>query len=187
MLRSFIPIFRVHPERDSGCGENNNMPRISLEETGNKNLCAFLDMLAFSEIGPALLAVSDDGYNVIVGSTPSHPILFSDYSHHPMEFVKSVDSDAAGRYQILGRYAAAYARQLALPDFGPVSQDRIAIQLIHECHAAFPIQQGQFQAAVEACRSRWASLPGANYGQHENAIASLQDAFVKAGGTIGTA
>lgn len=163
------------------------MPRISLEQAGNKNLLAFLDMIAFSEIGPALLAVSEDGYNVIVGSTPAHPILFTDYSHHPMQYEASVNSDAAGRYQLMGRYAAAYARQLSLPDFGPVSQDKIAIQLIHECHAAFPIQQGQFQAAVESCRSRWASLPGAAYGQHENSIDALRTAYVNAGGVIGSA
>jgi hypothetical protein len=41
------------------------------------NLKAFLDMIAWSEIGPALLAKSDNGYNVCVGSTPEKPILLA--------------------------------------------------------------------------------------------------------------
>lgn len=147
---------------------------------------AFLDMIAMSEIGYALLhnPATDDGYKVIVGSTPAHPILFEDYSRHPGRHIEALNSDAAGRYQVLGRYAAAYARQLALPDFGPVSQDRIALQLIRECHAVSLIEQGQFAHAVNACKSRWASLPGAGYGQHENQINNLQMAYLSAGGNL---
>ena len=47
------------------------MPRITAQQAGGQNRCAFLDMLAASEIGAALLAETDDGYNVLVGSTPS--------------------------------------------------------------------------------------------------------------------
>lgn len=160
------------------------MSRIDATLAGGNNFCAFLDMIAYSEIGPALLKLSDDGYNVIVGSTPGHPMLFTDYSKHPMIHVTAVNSDAAGRYQVMGRYAAAYARQLALPDFGPVSQDRIALQLIHECHAEGFIRNGDFPHAVEACRSRWASLPGSGYGQHENTVDVLQMAYTRAGGAL---
>lgn len=151
---------------------------------GNLNVRAFLDMLAISEIGPALLAVSDNGYNVIVGSTPAHPILFTDYSKHPRQYQKAENSDAAGRYQFMGRYWDHYRVQLALPDFGPESQDIWAIQLIRECRALELIQDGKFPLAVEACRSRWASLPGAGYGQHENTLAALTDAYTQAGGEI---
>ena len=68
------------------------------------NESAFLDMIAWSEIGPALLAVSDNGYNVIVGSTPSNPNLFISYSDHPRKLVQlrpGLVSTAAGRYQLL--------------------------------------------------------------------------------------
>ena len=41
---------------------------------------AFLDMIAWSELGEELIDISDNGYNVIVGSTPSRPILFNDQS-----------------------------------------------------------------------------------------------------------
>ena len=103
---------------------------------GSKNVCAFLDMLADSEIGSALLALSDDGYNVLEGSTPQAPILFPvnpdgtpDYRQHPVVTLNSIEtSTAAGRYQIMQRYAEAYQAQLGLPDFGHLSQDLIAVQ-----------------------------------------------------------
>lgn len=37
------------------------------------NISAFLVMIAWSEIGPTLLEETDDGYNVLVGSTPGRP------------------------------------------------------------------------------------------------------------------
>lgn len=154
------------------------------------NLKAFLSMIAFSELGPELLAKSSNGYNVIVGSMPRRLDLFRDYSDHPRKLVslrikgRKVQSTAAGRYQILARYFDAYKRQLALPDFGPVSQDRIAIQMIRECGAIDDIEAGRFAIAARKCRSRWASLPGAGYGQHENNIDALQVAYVAAGGTV---
>jgi muramidase (phage lysozyme) len=148
------------------------------------NLQAFLDALAYSEIGPALLAVSDNGYNVLVGSTPAHPLLFHNYADHPNVFNAETNSDAAGRYQIMHRIWLAYKAQLNLPNFEPDSQDKIALQLIKECHALADIEAGNFAAAITKCRSRWASLPGAGYGQHEQKLADLQAAYVAAGGSV---
>lgn len=154
------------------------------------NLQAFLDAIAFAEIGPDLLALSDNGYNVIVGSTPRNPILFHDYSKHP-QLRQSVtmrgaiiSSDAAGRYQFMGRYWPHYKLQLSLPDFGPESQDRWAVQLIRECRALDDVETGHFQKAVAKCSSRWASFPGAGYGQPEKAMSSLENAYERAGGTF---
>lgn len=45
------------------------MARISAAEAGSPNHLAYLDMLAYTELGRDLLEKSDDGYNVIVGST----------------------------------------------------------------------------------------------------------------------
>lgn len=149
-----------------------------------ENLKAFLDMIAHSEIGPELLAVSDDGYNVIVGSTPSKPILFDDYSKHPRRYIPAMNSDAAGRYQFMGRYWDHYRVQLSLPDFGHDSQDRWAVCLINECRALKLIDEGKFDQAVHACRSRWASFPAAGYGQHENSLAALRTAYENAGGKL---
>lgn len=145
----------------------------------SRNLNAFLDTIALSEIGKALLALpeTDDGYMVIVGSTPSHPILMKTYRDHPRFYNRTCDSTAAGRYQILKRYFDAYAEQLDLEDFSPESQDEIAIQMIRECHALDEIEHGEIQKAITLCRSRWASLPGAGYDQHENHMGDLLLAF----------
>ena len=146
------------------------------------NLRAFLDMIAVSEIGKKLLAESDDGYNVLVGGT-----LFHGYADHPRTIVKlrpGLSSSAAGRYQILMRYFDVYKQRLELPDFSPASQDRIAVRMIEECRAMGDIEAGHFDDAVEKCRSRWASLPGAGYQQHENNINDLRAAFVQAGGKL---
>jgi muramidase (phage lysozyme) len=158
------------------------MPRISPDDAGGKNVGAFLDMLAWSEF-TSRVTNSDDGYNVIVGGQ-----LFSDYSDHPREKIWipkwKVVSTAAGRYQLLARYYDAYKRLLRLSDFTPVSQDRIAIQQIREQRAMADIRAGRFDDAVGKCRSIWASLPGAGYGQFEHDIAPLREQYLKAGGTI---
>lgn len=150
----------------------------------DKNIAAFLDMIAHSEIGPELLKVSDDGYNVIVGSTPKKPILFDSYASHPRRYQKAMNSDAAGRYQFMGRYWPHYKLQLNLPDFGPESQDRWAIHLIKECKALDAVRVGDFDHAVHLCRSRWASFPGAGYNQHEHKLDTLRMAYKQAGGVF---
>lgn len=160
------------------------MPRITPEQAGGKNICAFLDMIAHSEIGEGLLSITDDGYNVLVGSTPQSPLLFGSYSDHPHIHNEKLNSDAAGRYQVMGRYWPFYKKLLALPDFGPLSQDLYAIRQISESHALPLITAGHFADAVEKCAHIWASLPGAGYGQHENKLAVLQRSYVDAGGVV---
>lgn len=150
--------------------------------TISKNMKAFLDMIAVSEIGKDLLAVSDNGYNVIVGSTASHPKLFDDYSQHPKVRVPAMNSDAAGRYQFMGRYWEFYKNSLDLHDFGHDSQDKWAIQLIKECRAIDDVEAGRIETAILKCHSRWASFPGAGYGQHENKMDDLLSAYHAAQG-----
>lgn len=148
------------------------------------NLKAFLDTIAWSEIGAEMLAMpaTDNGYKVMVGSTPQHLLLIPSYATHPRIHNPHEDSDAAGRYQFMGKYWSTYKLQLSLPDFSPASQDMWAVQLIKECHALDDVLTGHFAIAVAKCKSRWASLPGANYHQHENSLVSLQGAYERAGG-----
>ena len=168
------------------------MPVITPERAGGKNRCAFLDMLAVSELGP-LLGVSDNGYNVIVGSIYSksgnHKLdLFTDYRNHPRKLVDlpklGIKSTAAGRYQILARFYDVYKVQLKLPDFSPLSQDLIALQLMRECRAFEPLDRGDIKTAITRCKSRWASLPGAGYNQNEHSMDYLVRAYTAAGGTV---
>jgi len=160
------------------------MPVITAAQAGGANRCAFLDAIANSEIGAALLAKTDNGYNVLVGSTPAHPLTFPNYAAHPDILNRTLNSTAAGRYQLLYRYWLSYSKMLNLPDFGPLSQDRIALQQIRECNALADIDAGNFAHAVALCSRIWASLPGSPYGQHTNAIALLQGYFTAAGGTL---
>lgn len=146
------------------------------------NLKAFLDTIAWSELGDKLLAVSDRGYNVCVGSTPSKPILFTSYATHPMKRCKELNSDAAGRYQFMGRYWSHYRGQLGLTDFSPAAQDAWAVRLIRECKALDDVEAGRFEAAVYRCNSRWASFPGAGYGQPEHKMQDLKERFIRYGG-----
>lgn len=156
------------------------------------NQKAFLDMIAWSEIGPDLLAMSDNGYNVVVTSTVAAPILFRSYADHPRLLMELKDkqghviskSTAAGRYQLLARFYDAYKAQLGLRDFSPSSQDAIALQQIKECRALPDIELGNLVAAVQKCAHIWASLPDAGYGQHENSINKLQAAYIAAGGKL---
>ncbi|MGF6976340.1 muramidase (phage lysozyme) [Paraburkholderia sp. JPY465] len=162
------------------------MARIDAATAGGENRVAFLDMIAVSEIGNQLLVLSDDGYNVLVGSTPAKPLLFTSYADHPNVYNAACNSTAAGRYQILFKWWRLYKAQMFLRDFSPISQDRYALQQLRE-RGAFPlIDAGQFRQAVAKVANVWASLPGAGYGQHENQMAHLQAAYQAAGGGIST-
>lgn len=148
----------------------------------SKNMKAFLDMLAYSEgTDNRRQKTNNHGYDVIVGGS-----LFTDYSDHPRKLISlpklGIKSTAAGRYQVLAKFYDAYKKQLRLPDFSPSSQDAIAMQLIRECKATADIEAGRIADAIHKCRSRWASLPGAGYGQHEQKLDKLIDVYKAAGG-----
>ena len=148
------------------------------------NLDAFLTMIAVSE---GVQGIGDRGYNVIVGSTPEHPILFDSYADHPRRLIQlrpGLASTAAGRYQILAGIYDSYKPRLHLTDFSPAAQDAIATELIRERGALAYVLAGNIRPAVERCASAWASLPGNNYGQRQNTLASLIESFQVAGGIL---
>lgn len=148
----------------------------------NQNRQAFLDMIAQSEIGAALLAETDNGYNVLVGATAANPLTFSDYSHHPRIYNAKFNSTAAGRYQINWPTFQTVSSQTGLTDFSPGTQDAMALQLCANKGALSDIDGGNIQAAIAKCAPVWASLAGAGYGQHENSLSSLIAWFTNAGG-----
>jgi muramidase (phage lysozyme) len=158
------------------------VPRITPAQVGagGANVCAFLDMLAFSE---GTRDKGDDGYNLVVGGS-----LFDDYAVHPARSVwlprYEIHSTAAGRYQFLRRTWRALQKRLQLPDFGPISQDRGAIELIRGRKALEDIKAGRFEVAVQKCAKEWASLPGAGYGQREVELDKLRAAYVASGGSL---
>lgn len=116
------------------------MATIDSQTAGGKNRVALLDVIANSEIGPALLAIpeTDNGYLVLVGATPQNPLTFSNFAKHPNIYNAQCGSTAAGRYQILYRWWVIYQKRLNLPDFSPLSQDKYALQQFKE-RGALPL------------------------------------------------
>lgn len=168
------------------------MPRITEIAAGGKNVLAFLDMIAWAELGDDYLGRSDNGYNVIVTGIDGKLELMDDYLVHPFaggrvsKLVNSrgLTSNAAGRYQFMLKHWVHYRDLLNLPDFGPLSQDRWAMQLVRERRALSDVKAGRFVEAVSKCRNIWASLPGAGYNQREHKIEDLSARFIVAGGTL---
>lgn len=165
------------------------MARISAVAAGGSQVVALLDTVAVSELGEQILSdpMADEGYRVLVGSVPGQLLLFSSYRDHPhadIQIRAALRSSAAGRYQVMEHFWPYYKGVLELPDFGPESQDRYAIQQFKENGALAAIQGGKFEYAVMRIAHIWASLPGAGYGQHENRMAALAAVFKSKGGVI---
>lgn len=168
------------------------MPRIDAANAGGRNVLAFLDTLRVSEGTSTSPATMMDGYDVIVTGIDGKPEIFKDFSVHPFSRgrpskvinSRGLTSNASGGYQFMLKDYAHYRDLLKLPDFGPFSQDRWAIQLIRERGALLDIQAGRIAAAISKCRNLWASLPGAGYGQRENKLDLLLSAYRRADGVI---
>jgi lysozyme len=143
-----------------------------------QNVTAFLQTIRVSE-GTA----GSDGYSILVGG--GH---FDSFADHPRQLVYlpnlGYSSSAAGAYQILRRTWDGVAAKLGLADFSPSSQDRAAVELIKQRGALADVRAGRFADAVAKCKKEWASLPGAGYGQRENSLATLQAAYINAGGNL---
>ncbi len=148
------------------------------------NLNAFLDMVRWSEIGADIIAGSDQGYNVLVGSTPKHILTFPSYATHPNIKNEKLNSTAAGAFQINHPTWLDIAPKIGVTDFTPPSQRLIAIEKIREAHAIATIEAGDISTAIGQCSHIWASLAGSPYGQHMNTMADLQNAFTGSGGIL---
>ncbi|XIV52169.1 glycoside hydrolase family protein [Escherichia coli] len=131
------------------------------------------------------------GYDVIVTGLDGRPEIFTDYSDHP--FAHGTDRRRCLTVAVknprppvaISSFTCSvphYRKQLALPDFSPLSQDRLAIQLIRERGALDDIRAGRIERAISRCRNIWASLPGAGYGQREHSLEKLVTVWRTAGG-----
>jgi len=54
--------------------------------------------------------------------------------------------------------------------------------LIRQCRALRLVHDGRIREAIDACRTIWASLPGAGYGQREVKMGDLVAVYRDAGG-----
>lgn len=125
----------------------------------NPNVRRFLDLLSQTE--------GSKGYEYGFGnrkleSLASHPRTMYPFKNNRGE---TKQSSAAGRYQInLGTWNE-FAKAAGVNDFGPNSQDQVAIAIIDKEGALDDIVKGDFNAAVNKLGNRWASLPSSNYAQ----------------------
>jgi lysozyme len=149
-----------------------------MTQAEQQNVTAFLQTVRVSE-GTA----GADGYSTLVGGGQ-----FDSFADHPRQLVYlpnlGINSSAAGAYQILRRTWDGVAGKLGLSDFSPQSQDRAAVELIRQRGALADVRAGRFADAIAKCKKEWASLPGAGYGQRENSLATLQAAYINAGGNL---
>ena len=162
------------------------MAAITAEQAGGEALVRVLDLIAFSEGTSPSAHTQNDGYDVIVSGVDGHH-EFNDYSDHPFAGGRpaivirngppQLSSTASGRYQLLARFWPVYKKQLGLSDFGPVAQDRVALQQIRERQAIADILAGNIQSAIEKCSNIWASFPGNDYGQGGRSMTALLDRY----------
>lgn len=145
------------------------------------------DAMLITKLENLSIYYMDDSHRRVIEEKPE---IFTDYSDHPFAHGRPAKvfnrrgekSTASGRYQQLYLFWPHYRKQLALPDFSPLSQDRLAIQLIRERGALDDIRAGRIERAISRCRNIWASLPGAGYGQREHSLEKLVTVWRTAGG-----
>jgi muramidase (phage lysozyme) len=97
-------------------------------------------------------------YDTIVGGKKK----IQDFSQHPNVIglrTAQGPSRAAGKYQITKGTYDKYAPRLGITDFSPASQDKIALQLLHDSGALKDVLKGKFKSAIEKAGGTWMSLP----------------------------
>lgn len=170
------------------------MPQITATAAGGQNVLACLDMIAWAEGTSTSPATHCDGYDVIVTGYGGLPEVFTDFTDHPfaggrpskrINKANTLTSNASGRYQQMLKDWPHYKELLQLPDFGPLSQDLLAIRHIKECRALDDVKAGRIVAAIEKIRGIWVSLPGANSpGQPMRGLDDCVRIYRLAGGVV---
>lgn len=157
----------------------------------NANRKAFLLMIQQAEGTSTSPITRAAGYDVIVTGSDGRPEVFTDFSRHPFadgrpakQVRPGLWSTASGAYQQKLANWLHYAPLLALPDFGPASQDAIALRQIAEFGGLAFVDAGRVEAAIVKVAPLWASLPGAGYQQPEHSLAQVCAFYERAGGLL---
>lgn len=154
------------------------------------NESAFLAMIKRSEGTDR----APDPYRVVYGfghtiaDLSDHPAVTGEWKGEKLDALgpryAGLVSTAAGAYQIIKPTWVTLKIKLGLPDFGPESQDKAALELISEAKALDLIYGGQVAEAITRCHGIWASLPGSTSGQPQRTFAELIHAYGSAGGAF---
>jgi muramidase (phage lysozyme) len=119
-------------------------------------------------------------YNTIVGGRQ----VITDFSDHPnVVGLRTADgpSTSAGKYQINAPTWQGIAPQIGVRDFSPISQDKVATELIRQHGALDMVDRGDFQSAMQRLGKVWQSLPsGASANQSKRGQAWFDQAIGQA-------
>lgn len=77
-------------------------------------------------------------------------------------------SSASGAYMITTETWLEYKTKLGLTDFGPDSQDSVAIAIIKQEQAYDDVREAKVEVAIKKLNKRWSSLPGGS--QHQTGV-----------------
>lgn len=142
-----------------------------MSEAISPNARRWLNTIAFAE---GTWGSSGPRYDITFGYKP-----IKDLSRHPNQVVKSggYASAAAGAYQIMPSTWASVQKQKGLADFGPLSQDRAALELLRR-RGIDPDRDPITPQTVAKAAGEWASLPNLQgksaYGQPVKSFETLK-------------
>jgi muramidase (phage lysozyme) len=120
----------------------------------------------------------EGGYQRIVGGS-TFKDHGKDMSTHPDIYIKEHNSRAAGAYQITmnnwnDKPFEKWRTNKKITDFTELSQDKYCVYLIKDKKKALDlIKKDKISEAIAKCRTEWASLPGAGYGQREEKLSNI--------------
>jgi muramidase (phage lysozyme) len=140
-------IVRIQLKQSTRLAENE-------EILADRNVAAFLKAIAAAEGGGY-----DFKYGAIKGKR-NDPWRFSDYSTHPGPG-KGGRTTAAGMYQINIATWRDQGGKMGLTDFGPKTQDLIAVEILRSIGVIDKIKAGDVAGAMPRAAVKWAALPKA--------------------------
>lgn len=124
-------------------------------------------------------------FSDLVGTRNAHISNPSGLTAHPnilVEVHRGLRSTAFGRYQI----NVGTAAELNMTNFSPAGQDGAADRLLRSTGAVRDASRGDIQSAFARAGQRWASMPGAPYGQPTLSLARAVQSFLQAAAGCGS-
>jgi muramidase (phage lysozyme) len=167
---SCLGIYCLLGSQTFGYNTNYNQINIGANSKYSPKMQAFLATIRWAETGNS----GRESYRKLVFNG-----TFNNFSTHPLIKQcapinrKQVCSTAAGAYQMLDKSWWDLQPKLQLPDFSPLSQDRMAVEYIRRNNAITDIESGNFAKAACKVGKIWASFPCNSYNQNPKSMEKL--------------
>lgn len=143
----------------------------------NNNLKAFQMLLRYAEFS----RINDIDYRSHFGFS-----TFTDTSRHPNKkiCISGYCSTAAGAFQYINSTWVWLAGKYGVRSFTQRDQDYINELHLTEMGVKKALDNNDLQKAVEIAGAQWASLPGSKFGQGKHSYQTLEQIYIKYGGSI---